>query len=96
MPEPWPEWVRPAFDLRFLERSIEVFNLEEINELSRQQQNLAAELKLQLTSEQYQQILDWEENINFRCTIEKEWLYFAGLRDGLTFWKHLVSSLPDE
>lgn len=85
MPEPLPEWVRPAFDLRFLERSIEVFNLEEVNELSRQQQNLAAELKLQLTSEQYQQILDWEENINFRCTIEKEWLFLPDLGMALPF-----------
>ncbi|MFM9332193.1 hypothetical protein [Paenibacillus mesotrionivorans] len=96
MPEPWPEWVRPAFELRFLERSIEAFHLDEVNELAQQQDELATELKLQLTSEQYRQILEWEENLNFRCTIEKEWLYFAGLKDGLTFWKHLVNILPDE
>lgn len=96
MPEPWPEWVRPAFELRFLERSIEAFNLDEVNELAQQQDQLATDLKLQLTPGQYRQILEWEENLNFRSTIEKEWLYFAGLRDGLTFWKHLASSLPDE
>lgn len=96
MTDPWPDWVRPAFDLRFLERSIEAFNLVEVNELAQQQEHLATELKLQLTSEQYRQILEWEENLNFRCTVEKEWLYFAGVRDGLSFWKHLVSSLADE
>lgn len=90
MPEPWPEWVRPAFDLRFLERALEASNLEEINELVQHQQCLSAELKLQLTLEQYRQILNWEEKL------EKEWLYFAGLRDGLTFWKHLLSNFPDE
>lgn len=96
MPEPWPEWVRPALDLRFLERALEASNLGEIAELVQHQQCLSTELKLQLAPIQYRRILDWEENINFRCTLEKEWLYFAGLRDGLTFWKHLLSNFPDE
>jgi hypothetical protein len=95
VPEAWPEWMKTAFDLRFFERAMEAFNLEEINELAQLQQQLTQELKLQLTAEQYRQILQWEENINCRCTIEKEWLYFAGLKDGLSVWKHLLNSSPN-
>ncbi|MDF2921574.1 MAG: hypothetical protein K0R57_488 [Paenibacillaceae bacterium] len=95
MPELWPEWMKSAFDSRFFERALEAFNLEEINELAQHQQQLTNELKLQLTTDQYRQIFQWEENINCRCTIEKEWLYFAGLKDGLSLCKHLLNNSQD-
>ncbi|MDF2921579.1 MAG: hypothetical protein K0R57_493 [Paenibacillaceae bacterium] len=74
---------------------MEAFNLEEIDGLAQQQKQLTDELKRQLTTEQYRLLLQWEEMINCRCTIEKEWLYFAGLKDGFMLWKHLLNSSPD-
>lgn len=91
----WPDWIKPALEERFLERAKEASNLEELEELGERQQKITNGLKQQLTSDQFKLILEWEEMINHRGTLEKEWLYFAGLKEGLYIWKYLLDNLPE-
>ncbi|RAV06608.1 hypothetical protein DQG13_01920 [Paenibacillus sp. YN15] len=69
--------------------------MEELKEPTHQQQEITARLRKQLIPEQVELMLKWEENINYRCTLEKEWLYYAGLKDGLHIWKRLLNSMAD-
>lgn len=86
----WPEWMQVAWEYRFLERAREAILGEENEELARELEAVAAELKGELTPAQFSRLLRWENLINFRCTGEKEWLYFAGVQDGLSVLRHLL------
>lgn len=51
--------------------------------LRHNQMEIEQRLKQELTSTQFKLILEWEEQLNYRHAIEKEWMYRAGLRNGL-------------
>jgi hypothetical protein len=94
MPEPWMDWIKPALVEHFLEQDRNASNQEELKGLMERQQELTSQLRQQLSYDQFQLLLQWEENINSRCTAQKEWLYFAGLKEGFYIWKHLLNNLP--
>lgn len=94
MSEPWIDWIKPALDEHFLEQDRKASNQEELKELTKRQQELTSWLRQQLTPDQFEILLQWEENINSRCTAQKEWLYFAGIKEGFYIWKHLLNNLP--
>ncbi len=49
-----------------------------------------------LTASLFPLILEWEEiMMNYRATLEREWLYYAGINDGLNVGKHLLNHVPD-
>lgn len=84
------EWMEPAFEGRFFEQAREASGLKELEEAVKRQEELTTRLRQQLIPEQVELLLKWEECINYRTTIEKEWLYYAGIKDGLHIWKHLL------
>ncbi|ALS26953.1 hypothetical protein IJ21_15490 [Paenibacillus sp. 32O-W] len=84
-----PEWIKPAFDQRFNERARQAGRQMEIERLQNRQRKLEKMLKNQLSEAQYELFLEWEEILNYRSTLEKEWLYFAGLKDGMQLLKEL-------
>jgi hypothetical protein len=90
----WPNWMKSALDGRFLDLTKEASDIDEIDSITHQLHQLTAELKEQLTPDQVKLLLRWEEIINYRCTVEKEWLYFTGVQDGLSLWKHLLNTTP--
>lgn len=90
-----PEWVKPAFDLRFIERARVAGKSPEIEPLRLRQIELEKQLKAQLVPQLYQLILEWEEVINYRHTLEKESMYYAGVEDGLSIWKHLLNNISN-
>jgi hypothetical protein len=91
----WPDWIKPALDQRFLEREKEAAKLAETEELDQRLEEITNRLKRELTSDQFGLILEWEEIVNHRDTLEMEWLYFTGLKEGLYIWKHLLGNFPD-
>lgn len=84
-----PEWIKPALDQRFNEMARQAGRQKEIERLQNRQRELEKLLKKQLSQAQYEIILEGEEIMNYRCTLEKEWLYFAGLKDGMQLWREL-------
>lgn len=57
--------------------------------MRQKQAEIDAKLKQELEPEAYRIILDWEEVLNYRNAVEKEWMYIAGFKDGLRFYKQL-------
>lgn len=94
MPEPWMDWIKPVLDEHFLEQDRNASNQEELKDLTKQQQELTSQLREQLSPEQFKILLRLEETINSRCTAQKEWLYFAGIKEGFYIWKYLLNNLP--
>lgn len=93
--QPLPEWIKTAFDVRFNEQARIAGKLPEIEPLRLRQVELENQLKVELDPRHYQLILDWEETLNYRHTLEKEWMYYAGVKDGLQIWKHLLNNLSN-
>lgn len=81
--QPLPDWIQPALDGRFNELARMASQLDDVMPLRHQQTEIEKRLKQELTSAQFTLILEWEEKFNYRHTIEKEWMYRAGLRDGM-------------
>lgn len=81
--QPLPDWMKPALDGRFNELARIASQLDDVMSLRQQQSEIEQRLKQELTSTQFKLILEWEEKLNYRYAIEKEWMYRAGLRDGM-------------
>ncbi|CAH0122648.1 MULTISPECIES: hypothetical protein [unclassified Paenibacillus] len=90
---PLPEWIKIAFDARFNEQANIIGKMPEIASLRLRQVELENRLKEELSPQLFQFILGWEETLNYRQTIEKESLYYAGITDGLQIWKHLLNDI---
>lgn len=89
-----PKWLKQAFDVHFNEQARIVRKMPEIAPLRLRQVELENQLKEKLSPQFYQLILEWEEILNYRHTLEKESLYYAGITDGLQIWKHLLNGIP--
>lgn len=93
--QPLPEWLKQAFDVRFNEQARIAGKLPEIEPLRLRQVELENQLKAELDPRLYQHILEWEETLNYRHTLEKESMYYAGIEDGFRIWKHLLNTIAD-
>ncbi|MEW9699559.1 hypothetical protein [Paenibacillus sp. SI8] len=82
-PQPLPDWMKPALDERFNELAQIVSKLDEAVLLHDKQVEVEQQLKQELISMQFQLILEWEETLNYRHTMALEWMYHAGLKDGI-------------
>jgi hypothetical protein len=91
MPEyPWPEWMKTSIDQRFHELARLAGLTEEVKSIRQKQAEVEAKLKQELEPQLFRIILDWEDALNYRNTLEKEWMYLAGFKDGLRFYKQLL------
>jgi hypothetical protein len=82
-----PDWMKPALDGRFNALARIAGKLDEVEASHQKQSEVEKQLQQELTPEltpmQFQLILEWEETLNYRHAIEKEWMYQAGLKDGM-------------
>jgi len=90
-----PEWAKPSFDERFNEQARSVGKLPEIELLRLKRFELDDQLKQELVPRMYQLLLEWEESLNHRNALEKEWMYLAGLKDGMKCLKTLHAFVLD-
>lgn len=84
-----PEWLRPAFDQRFIEIAKEAGSQMEVEQFRIRQNEIERLLKDELTQSHMDLLLELEDILNHRSTIEKERIYFAGLRDGMYLLRKL-------
>ena len=88
-----PTWLKPGLDQRFIEAAKQAGRLNEVVQLQHKQRQLDQILKTNLADEQYELILELQDVRNILSSIEKEWLYFAGLKDGIQLVKETNSSM---
>lgn len=81
--QPLPDWLKPAFDGRFNDLARITSNLDECVSFHQKQTEIEKQLKQELTPMQFQLVLEWEEILNYRHAVAMEWMYHAGLKDGM-------------
>ena len=86
---PWPEWMKSSIDQRFNELARIASLLDEVQSMRQKQAEIETRIKQELSPEVFRIILDWEDVLNYRNAVEKEWMYLAGFKDGLRFYKQL-------
>ncbi|MCY9667555.1 hypothetical protein M5X11_21990 [Paenibacillus alginolyticus] len=84
-----PEWLKPAFDQRFNDLVRQAGMQREIDQLQNRHRELENLLKIELSQAQYELYLEMEEIVNYRNTLINQWLYFAGLKDGVQLLREL-------
>lgn len=92
----WPNWIRRAFDDHFNVLSRLAAENAEVELLRQKLDGITAQLKSELSEEQFQLILDWEGSINYHHAVEKEWFYLRGLQNGMILLKELYSFMSDD
>ncbi|WP_018758479.1 hypothetical protein [Paenibacillus terrigena] len=83
----WSESLKNLIDQRFNELARAASLVEEVRSLREKQAEIEAGLKHDIGSEAFRSILEWEDVLNHRNTLEREWLYLAGVKDGCAFTK---------
>ncbi|WP_079913041.1 hypothetical protein [Paenibacillus sp. 32352] len=86
----WSESFKNLIDQRFNELARAASLVEEVRILRDKQAEIEAKLKQDLGSDAFRSILEWEDVFNHRNTLEREWLYLAGVKDGVQFYKYLL------
>ncbi len=61
----------------------------EVEQFRIRQNEIKRLLKDELSQIHLDLLLELEDILNHRCTLEKEWIYFAGLRDGMYLLRKL-------
>lgn len=74
----WSGSFKNLIDQRFNELARAASLVEEVRILRDKQAQIEAKLKQDLGSEAFRGILEWEDVLNHRNTLEREWLYLAG------------------
>ncbi|SFL20762.1 hypothetical protein SAMN03159341_1048 [Paenibacillus sp. 1_12] len=90
-----PEWAKPSFDGRFNMLATLAGKQQEIEPLRLKQVELEDQLKQEVTPRQYQLLLEWEETLNHRNALEKEFMFLAGIKDGMKCLKELYEFASD-
>lgn len=85
-----PEWLKPAFNQRFNDLAQQAGMQPEIDQLQSRHRELENLLKNELSQAQYELYLELEEIVNYRSTLIKQRLYFAGLKDGVQLLRELL------
>lgn len=84
-----PDWLKQIFDQLYHEQAKQVAKQSKIATLNQKQSQLEEKLKGELAFSQFQDVLDWEEVMNQRYTVENEQMYFAGIQTGMRLLQEL-------
>lgn len=82
-------WIKSAIEQRFFELAKLAGEQSQNESLCSKQEALMNLLKSELTTVQFQKLLEWDEYANYRNALEKQWMYRAGLKDGIRILKEL-------
>ncbi|PAD76377.1 hypothetical protein [Paenibacillus campinasensis] len=78
-----PDWAKPSFETRFHEHIQAVNQLSDVSAARLQQISLQGKLQEVIPPELYPLLLEYEGAINERTSLELQYLYWIGIRDGL-------------
>ncbi|NRF93307.1 hypothetical protein HQN89_20265 [Paenibacillus frigoriresistens] len=79
----WPDWFKQALIQRFNELSFAAEQQDQISPIIGRTSELLIQLMSQLDGSVHGTVLEWEEAISYQHSLEKEWLYFVGVKDGM-------------
>lgn len=79
----WPDWFKQALNQRFDEMANSSAKQHDIYKVRIKLDGITDELKKQLAPAMFLKILEWEEIVNHQHSMEKEWLYSEGVKDGM-------------
>lgn len=77
------DWAKPSFEARFHEHIRAINQLPEVSTARLQQISLQGKLQEIIPPELYPLLLEYEGAINARTSLEHQYLYWIGIRDGL-------------
>lgn len=84
-----PDWVKTGLDQRFMELAHR-FGIRHVQpQEAKKFDHMLERLKSTLPFEHYQLVLDLDELQSYRNAVEKEWMYQAGVKDGLKMAKQM-------
>src|SRR5690606_655442 len=77
------DWAKPSFEARFHEHIRAINQLSEVSVARLQQISLQGKLQETIPPDLYPLLLEYEGAINARTSLEHQYLYWIGIRDGL-------------
>ncbi|GEM_PF-5128201 len=92
----WPNWIRRAYDDHFNVIAKLASEHAEVDILRQKLNRITDRLRIELTPEQYQLVLEWESALNFALTVEREFLYQRGVQDGMVIMKEFSSFMTED
>lgn len=81
--EDFPKWIRQALSRRFDEHANASAKHHDIYNIRKKLDQITEDLREKLEPAVFLKILEWEEVVNRQHSIEKEWLYIKGVKDGI-------------
>lgn len=96
IPNSRPDWLKQVFDQLCNAQAAQVVKQPKFEPLNQTQRQLEEKLKSELTYSQFQWVLDWEEVMNLRHTLEVEQMYIAGIRIGMRMLQELQAFIAAE
>jgi hypothetical protein len=87
--EDWPEWIVKGLRERFDVLSLTVEQQEHIARLIKKSSKLLSDLKNQVDVSAHGILLEWDDDVQYQHSAEKEWLYLRGVKDGMGMIKQV-------
>lgn len=81
--QPTPDWLQTVWERFYVKYATGRIKGQQAEALSRLQEKIEKQLKAELTQEQYQMILEWEDIKNQRQAIEIDHTYEVGVKVGI-------------
>jgi hypothetical protein len=81
--EDWPEWIVKGLHERFDQLSLTVEQQEHIAPLIVRSSKLLSDLKSQMDESAQGISLEWEDAVQYQHSVQMEWLYLRGVKDGI-------------
>lgn len=88
-----PKWFTQALVQRFNELSLVAEQQDRFLPVVGRASHLLMELMNQADVSIHGVILEWEETVCYQHSLEKEWLYFEGVKDGMRLMNSTNSKL---
>jgi hypothetical protein len=91
-----PDWLKQAIDQLYNEQAAQIAKQTKFNALNQTQSQLEEKLKTELAFSQFQCVLEWEEVMNQRHTLEIKQMYWAGIRTGMRMLLELQKFIAED
>ncbi|WP_020153253.1 hypothetical protein [Caldibacillus debilis] len=91
-----PDWLRQAIDQLYNEQAAQIAKQTKFDALNQAQRQLEEKLKTELAFPQFQCVLEWEEVMNRRHTLEIEQIYWTGIKTGMRMLLELQKFIAED
>lgn len=89
-----PTWLTDALQKRFEELTLQANGDPKLKQTNEQTRQALEHIEAQIDGEGREAFLQWEEQWFYAQTVEKEWYYAKGVRDGVQLILSLTKDAP--